>query len=664
MVSAAKVNFAIPPDYLSAAMIVSLLSVLVLVGLFHYLNRYTGRKYFSIWTVGWIFYACWLGFGLWELGGNSSALASMLKLWCIGLSASLLFWGSSAFLKLPSRPTVFYLFMGFLLVWSYLGAFHLKNHFQVYLPIFGVIGVASLITAFSFYRMRRNFEYLGAGLLSFGFALWGVYLGLSPFLGTNPQIASTGFLISAVLQLFIAVSMIILVLEEARAANELILSQIRSSPAEMLDIEAKILRMGAQEHGLLDHSEMDEKLRAAYEELRLAQEKSLQQERLQALSQMSRGIAHDINNALTPILGYASLILRGHPDLPENVKNYVQGIKNAGDKIAQSVACIRDFYRKEAGKEAKYSVDANKLVEEVVELSYTQWLDTQSLGGAQIAVKTEYGGGLPCIKASRGELREALSQLVLNAIQAMPDGGRLTLRTYCEKPANSIAGVGHVVIEVADTGIGMDAETRKRCLEPFFSTKEKHGAKGLGLSKVFGIMQRHLGRIEIQSEPGKGTSMQLFVPSDASAAKELETPVQESLFVQPLKILCIDDEAPVLDVLRIILQSAGHTVEAASNGHGALEAFRSAKARNESFDVVLTDLGMPKMDGRQVAKLIKAESSGTPIIMLTGWGDIMKVEGNHPDLIDVVLSKPPQVNELFMAIRKLTANSTKLAARN
>ena len=101
---------------------------------------------------------------------------------------------------------------------------------------------------------------------------------------------------------------------------------------------------------MLDRSEMDEKLRAAYEELRQAQEKSLQQERLQALSQMSRGIAHDINNALTPILGYASLILRGNPELPENIRNYVQGIKNAGDKIAQSVACIRDFYRKEAGK--------------------------------------------------------------------------------------------------------------------------------------------------------------------------------------------------------------------------------------------------------------------------------------------------------------------------
>ena len=307
-------------------------------------------------------------------------------------------------------------------------------------------------------------------------------------------------------------------------------------------------------------------------------------------------------------------------------------------------------------------MEINKLVEEVVEVSYTQWLDTQTLGGVQVDIKTDYAPDLPRVKASRGELREALSQLILNAIQAMPQGGKLRLRTICEEPDAAGKGGGRVMIEVSDTGVGMDAETRKRCLEPFFSTKEKHGAKGLGLSKVFGIMQRHLGEIDIQSEPDKGTTMRLVFPSDESAGRELEVPVPENVLLPPLRILCVDDEAPVLDVLRIILQSAGHHVEAASNGHGALEAFRSAKARNVSFDVVLTDLGMPKMDGRQVAKLIKAESSGTPVIMLTGWGDIMKVEGNHPELIDVVLSKPPQVNELFLAIRKLTANSAKVAA--
>src|SRR5579862_643392 len=122
MVNGARFNAVIPPDYLNAAMIVSLLSVLVLIGLFHYLNRYTGRRYFSIWTVGWIFYAGWLGLGLW--GGDGEPMNEMLRHWCIGVSAALLFWGSSQFLKLPSQPRLFYLFMGFLLVWSYIGAYH------------------------------------------------------------------------------------------------------------------------------------------------------------------------------------------------------------------------------------------------------------------------------------------------------------------------------------------------------------------------------------------------------------------------------------------------------------------------------------------------------------------------------------------------------------
>jgi signal transduction histidine kinase/CheY-like chemotaxis protein len=668
MVKGARFNIVMPADYLNAAMIVSLLSVLVLIGLFHYLNRYTGRRYFSIWTLGWIFYAGWLGLGIWEQGGGSGSLITMLRHWSIGVSAALLFWGSSLFLQLPSRPRIFYLFMGFLLVWSYVGAYRLHSRLQMQVPIFGIIGLASLITAFSFYSLRKRFEFIGAGLLAFGFTLWGLYLSACPFFGGNSQWVSTGFLISAVLQLFIAVSMIVLVLEEARAANETLLSQIRSSTSELQSIEAKILQMGGQESGLLDRSAMDEKLRLAYEELREAQERNLQEERLQALSQMSRGIAHDINNALTPIMGYASLLMRGHPDLPENVRSYVQGIKNAGDKIAQSVACIRDFYRREAGKEARISLDLNKLIKEVMEANHAQWFGAQALGSARIELKTDYLADIPSFKGQKSEVREALNQVMLNAIQAMPDGGTVTVRTKVEWEGGdrTESAVGKtVIVEISDTGVGMNAETRKRCLEPFFSTKDKHGAKGLGLSKVFGVIQRHLGQIRIESELGKGTLVRLSFPAaEAPTTVAADVPVPETAVMAPLRILCVDDEPPVLDVLRIILQSAGHKVEGASNGHGAIEAFRSAKARNESFDVVLTDLGMPKMDGRQVAKIIKEESHNTPVIMLTGWGDIMKVEGNHPEQIDIVLSKPPQVNELFMALRKLTSNTSKAQVLN
>ncbi|MDB6110185.1 MAG: Integral rane sensor hybrid histidine kinase [Pedosphaera sp.] len=655
-------KLAFSPDYLSAAGIVSLLSVLVLVGLFFYLNRYTGRRYFSTWTLGWLCYAVWLALGLGKDSLHSSPFPIMLKYWCVGASAALLFWGSAQFLKLPSRSVLFYLFIGFLLVWSYVGAYHLKEPLQMRVPIFGTIGVASLVTAFSFYRLRKHQEFIGAGLLCFGFTLWGSYLLISPFFVESNQMIGTGFLIAAVLQLFIAVSMIILVLEEARAATELILRQIHSYEFEAPARAGRIGWEESQYHGLFDQSVMNRRLRAVYEDLRQAQERNLQRERLQALSQMSRGIAHDINNALTPILGYANLLLTAHKELPEGVLNYVRSIKNGGDKIAQSVACIRDFYRQNGGKGMLMPVEVNGLIQELIEVSYDRHLKASPANGTRVDLKTEYAAQLPRIMGQKSELREALGQLVRNSLEALPQGGELKVRTSCQRGGPGRAGVAAaevVLVEVSDTGIGMDEETRKRCLEPFFSTKDKQGAKGLGLSQVFGVMQRHSGEVEIESEPGRGTTVRLVFPIVETPAATPPMPIPEGAVLAPLKILCVDDEPSVLDVLRILLKGGGHQVETVGEGLQAAEMFRAAAAMGKPFDLVVTDLGMPRMDGRELARIIKQESPRTPIIMVTGWGDIMKVEGNHPESIDAVLSKPPQAKELFDTLRKLAANIPK-----
>jgi signal transduction histidine kinase/ActR/RegA family two-component response regulator len=651
------IRWVLPPDYLNAAIIVSLLSVLVLVGLFFYLNRYTGRRYFSTWTMGWLFYAGWLGLGLFSNGANP--FLEMLKHWCVGASAALLFWGSIQFLKVPARSALFYCFIGFLLAWSYVGAYHLSDPFQIQVPIFGIIGLASLATAFSFYRLRKHREFVGAGLLTFGFVLWGLYLSSCPFFLGNRQMVGTGFLISAVLQLFIAVSMIILVLEEARAANEMVLEQIRSCHLAALELGTGLDPANAQYQGLFDQASLTEKLRFAYRDLRQAQEQSLQQERLQAMAQMSRGIAHDINNALTPILGYTSLLLRSGEELPENVLRYISGIKFAGEKIAQSVSCIRDFYRKSEGNGALMPVELSELVQEVVELSRPQWHDAPAASGIRVELKSEVGADLPQVAGIKNELRETLSQLILNAVQAMPQGGTIHLRAGARmrKAAPRDAKPEWVWLEVADTGIGMDGETRKRCLEPFFSTKARQGAKGLGLSRVFGVMQRHEGHLEIESEPDKGSVIRLVFPLENPAPAAEPATTLDPVLLRSLKVLCIDDEAPVLDVLKIILKHGGHKVEVALDGETGIEAFRAAKALKEPFDIVLTDLGMPRIDGRQVAKVIKEEGVKTPVIMLTGWGDIMRAEGNHPENIDMVLSKPPQVSELLLTLTRLTART-------
>ena len=641
--------WAIPAEYLNSAAMVSLLSVLVLVGLFFYLNWYTGRKYFSIWTLGWMFYAVWLAIGPGIV--NTSPLLVMLKHWCVGVSAALLFWGSVQFLKLPSRPLLFCLFIGFLLVWSYVGAYHLSDPLQIRAPIFGVIGLASLVTAFSFYRLRKHREYLGAGLLSFGFGLWGLYLGACPFFSRTEQTIATGFLISAVLQLFIAVSMIILVLEEARAANDMMLNQIRAYQSKARAPEAHAIEE-PQYHGVFDRASLSEQLRLAYGDLRQAQEQGLQRERLQALAQMSRGIAHDINNALTPVLGYANLLLRDSGQLPDNVLSYVQAIKNGSEKIAQSVSAIRDFYRVSDGKDLLTPEDLNALTKEVLEANRPQWEEAARRRGAQIRFQTQFDPALPPVMGRKSELRETLGQLALNSIEATPKDGTIGLRTGV-LPATGAVPAARVFIEVSDMGTGMDVETRKRCLEPFFSTKGRQGAKGLGLSKAFGVMQRHGGQIEIESETGRGTVMRLVFPPAQNNGTETAVSTHAGAGLPPLKILCIDDEPSILDVLRIIFTHAGHRVELACDGQKGIDCYRQARALNDPFDLVVTDLGMPGLDGQQLARLVKKESPQTPVILLTGWGGIMQAEGNHPEHIDAILGKPPEVNELFTVLRKV-----------
>ncbi|HEX4644262.1 MAG TPA: response regulator [Verrucomicrobiae bacterium] len=659
MIKALGANLGFPPAYLNAAVIVSLLSVLVLIGLFYYLNRYTGRRYFNLWTIGWVFYALWLGVGLGAAPASAGPLQVMLKEWCVGASAVFLFWGSVDFLKLPARPHLFALFIAFLLAWSYIGAYFFKNSLLVRAGIFAMIGLASLLAASSFYRLRKHREYIGAGLLSFGFVLWGIYLVVCPFFQRNYEMISAGFLISAVLQLFIAVSMIVLVLEEVRAANELVLEQIRSCHLEAREVEAQMERDEAQYHGLFDKSSLNQKLWVAYTELRRSQEKSLQQERLQALGQMSRGIAHDINNALTPIMGYTNLLLRPDFQLPDGALNYIRNIRGAGEKISRSVSCIRDFYRKNDPQAALVPLELNRIAQEAVQATQPQWRDSIRSHDIKLELVIEFSPDLPRIMGKASELREALAHLIVNAIQAMPRGGVLTLRTRSQGLPIAPAGETPVLVimEIIDTGVGMDAETRKRCPEPFFSTKSHQGAKGLGLSHVFGIMQRHAGALEIESEPEKGTLIRLAFPATQIQAPP-EPAVLPRLETTPvsLKVLCIDDQQSILDVLKIILQSAGHKVETALNGRAGLDAFRAAAALQDPFAVVITDLGMPGMDGRQVAKIIK-EESGTPVIMLTGWGDIMQAEGNQPENIDAIISKPPGANQLLETLRNVAANS-------
>jgi CheY-like chemotaxis protein/anti-sigma regulatory factor (Ser/Thr protein kinase) len=269
--------------------------------------------------------------------------------------------------------------------------------------------------------------------------------------------------------------------------------------------------------------------------------------------------------------------------------------------------------------------------------------------GTVIQLRKDFAPDLPAVAGVESEIREALTNLVLNAVDSMPDGGTLTLRT------NISAGSGkqQVDIEVTDTGIGMDEETRRRCLEPFFTTKGERGT-GLGLAMVYGVTQRHSAELLLESTRGVGTCIRMRFPTTGVSTDETEPSSSEAI-PSRRRILIVDDDPLLIKSLRDTLEADGHAVIAAHGGQEGINLFQAAEDRREPFAVVITDLGMPYVDGRKVASAIKAASSSTPVILLTGWGQRIVADGEIPPHVNHVLSKPPKLRELRAALAKVVS---------
>jgi signal transduction histidine kinase/CHASE3 domain sensor protein/ActR/RegA family two-component response regulator len=428
-----------------------------------------------------------------------------------------------------------------------------------------------------------------------------------------------------------------------------VLVAARAQPRGFSSGECEFLRQLSEHVALAaQHAELYQALQRAYDDLKQTQQAVMQQERLLALGKMASGIAHDINNAISPIALYADSMLERETTLSPTVRSNLEVIRRAIDDVANTVARMREFYRPREPQQALEPVDLNRLVPQVVDLTRARWSDMAQQRGVAIQVRTELAPNLPAIAGIEGELRDVLTNLIFNSVDAMPAGGELQIRTRVIGPpaaAESTAGNERLVqLEVSDTGVGMDEETRRRCMEPFFTTKGERGT-GLGLAMVYGTMQRHGADLDLQSAFGQGTTVRLSfaVPSIVpGAAPPLEAPRP----VAPLRILIVDDDPLVLKSLRVILEADGHAVTAADGGRAGIEAFTAREAAGKGFQVVITDLGMPYVDGRKVAAAVKSARPDTPVLMLTGWGRQMVMEGDVPPHVDRVLSKPVKLREL------------------
>ncbi len=391
--------------------------------------------------------------------------------------------------------------------------------------------------------------------------------------------------------------------------------------------------------------ELYEALQRAYDDLRDTRDAVMQHERLRVLGQMASGIAHDINNALSPVKLYLQLLLEDEPQLSEDSRAKLKTIRGAVDDVTETVARIRESYRLREPQLTLAPLSLNEVVEQVLELTRPRWRDIPQQKGVAIEIRTELDQGIPLILGIGNEIREALTNLIFNAVDAMPTGGILTLRTGITKDESAGAKIRNVYAEVTDSGSGMDEETRRRCLEPFFTTKGERGT-GLGLAMVYGVAQRNNAAIDIESAVGKGTSVRLRFGLAGGAATTPDRRVLRTAPPPPMRILVIDDDSLVAEALRDTLEKDGHRVNTSGGGEAGLELFHDARSRGETFDLVFTDLGMPHVDGCRVASAVKAESPSTPVVLLTGWGRRMMADGDIPPNVDCILSKPPDVADV------------------
>jgi PAS domain S-box-containing protein len=423
-----------------------------------------------------------------------------------------------------------------------------------------------------------------------------------------------------------------------------VLVTARAAPQGFSSAECEFLRQLSEQVALaVNQAETHAALQRAYDDLRQTQLAVMQQERLRALGQMASGIAHDINNAISPVTLYADLLLEHERGMSEQGRERLKIIQRAIGDVEHTVARMREFYRQREPQLEFAPVQLNEIALQVMELTRARWSDMPQQRGVVIQPRVDLAPDLPAILGVEAEIREALINLIFNAVDAMPDGGVLSLRT-------GRSGADEVFILVSDTGMGMDESTRLRCMEPFFTTKGERGT-GLGLAMVYGVMQRHDAEVVIDSSPGAGTIVQLkFRKSQALHA--MPAPDSSGRPRSALRLLVIDDDPLLLKAVSETLRADGHLITTAAGGQQGIDIFEASFKRNEFFAAVITDLGMPHVDGRSVARAIKTLSNSTPVILLTGWGQRLMAEGDVPPHVDLVLSKPPKLRVLREALAR------------
>jgi PAS domain S-box-containing protein len=373
----------------------------------------------------------------------------------------------------------------------------------------------------------------------------------------------------------------------------------------------------------LNNARAYEQLRAARLDLQKAQEQMLNIERLRSIGEVAGGVAHDFNNLLGVILNRTQILLEtvDDPGACESLRLIETATRDGRDTVKR----IQSFVGRQS-EDAMMVVNLDDLVTEALQLTDYRWKNEAEREGLTITTEALLGAA-PLVRVNPAEIREVLINLIVNACDAMPDGGRITVRTYVQ--------AGRAALEVADTGTGMDEETSAHIFDLFFTTKGA-GNTGLGLAISDGIIQRHGGKIAVCSDPGQGTMFTVTLPLTTETIEE-ETTMTSTPPAESLQVLVVDDDPMVREALQAALSVIGYPAVGAPNGFDAVNL-----VKQQPFDVVVTDLGMPGMSGWKVAEEVKRLSPRTQVLILTGWGDTIE----PTRFVDETLSKPLELSVL------------------
>jgi signal transduction histidine kinase/ActR/RegA family two-component response regulator len=378
----------------------------------------------------------------------------------------------------------------------------------------------------------------------------------------------------------------------------------------------------------------------AHAEVALQAEAFARTEKLRALGQLASGAAHDLNQYLAVVAGYSDIALNALDDTPldaTRLRDALGVIAQAAMDGGETVKRLLAFARPHEGTPPQ-RVDVAALLDDVAKLTAPSWRDAAQAQGRPVVLHVECEPGL-YVAGWPESLREALTNLVFNAVDALPRGGTVRLTAGGKE--------NHVVVAVADSGVGMSAAVQARAFEPFFTTKGERGT-GLGLAMVFGIVERHGGQIAVESAPDQGTAVRLTLPVGAADSSAAEAPLADA---RPLRILVVDDEPALTRMAAFLLESDGHTVGTANSGEEAL-----ARLAAEPFDLVLSDVAMgPGMNGWELAAQVQERYPGLPFALATGWGAQIETGEARDRGVGAIIAKPYRRNDLRHVIATLGA---------